>query len=36
MDPLPKGLRTFWPLVQFIRSTLIIFIPDRFLLHIHH
>ncbi len=36
MDPLPKGLRPFWPLVQFIRSTLIIFIPDRFLLRVRH
>ena len=35
MDPLPKGLRLFWPLVQFIRSTVIIFIPDRLLLRIH-
>ncbi|MHB8236591.1 MAG: type II secretion system F family protein, partial [Acidithiobacillus ferrivorans] len=36
MDPLPKGLRPFWPLVQFIRSTLIVFIPDHFLLRVHH
>ncbi|HUX19330.1 MAG TPA: type II secretion system F family protein [Acidithiobacillus sp.] len=36
MDPLPKGLRPFWPLVQFIRSTLIVFIPDRLLLRVHH
>ncbi|UBU62038.1 type II secretion system F family protein [Acidithiobacillus ferrooxidans] len=35
MDPLPKGLRLFWPLVQFIRSTVIIFIPDRLLLRVH-
>ena len=35
MDPLPKGLRLFWPLVQFVRSTMIIFIPDRLLLRIH-
>ncbi|MHB8248899.1 MAG: type II secretion system F family protein [Acidithiobacillus sp.] len=35
MDPLPKGLRLIWPLVQFIRSTLIVFIPDRALVRIH-
>jgi tight adherence protein C len=35
MDPLPKGLRLLWPIVQFVRSTLIIFIPDRLLLSVH-
>ncbi|MHB1320212.1 MAG: type II secretion system F family protein [Acidithiobacillus ferrivorans] len=35
MDPLPKGMRLFWPLVQFIRSTLIVFIPDHFLLRVN-
>ena len=35
MDPLPKGLRLLWPLVQFIRSTLVVFIPDRFLRRNH-
>ncbi|MFA7494993.1 MAG: type II secretion system F family protein [Acidithiobacillus sp.] len=32
MDPLPKGLRLLWPLVQFVRSTLIVFVPERLLL----
>ncbi|MHB1282022.1 MAG: type II secretion system F family protein [Acidithiobacillus sp.] len=35
MDPLPKGLRLLWPLVQFICSTLVVFIPDRLLLRSH-
>ena len=35
MDPLPKGLHLLWPLVQFICSTLVVFIPDRLLLRSH-
>ncbi len=35
MDPLPVGLRLLWPLVQFIRSTLIVFLPDRLLMRMH-
>lgn len=31
MDPLPKGLRLLWPLVQFFVSTAVVFLPDRWL-----
>lgn len=28
-DPLPQGLARIWPLVRFVDSTIVIFIPDR-------
>ncbi|WP_308387756.1 type II secretion system F family protein [Acidithiobacillus sp. AMEEHan] len=29
MDPLPKGLAHVWPLVRFINSTIVVFLPNK-------